>query len=156
MRLKSITKNYLITATQVYTNYDGSVWAVCNPIAVRLPENYELNTHKKFFNDKFIPNLIASDQKADSFIMDIDDYINGYWRNQLRDYHQVELHLNLDEKSFGYCYYSKYIKMFNWHTDARYEVNLSTGLMYVKESITDTLMGIILPIKLKGGVANEL
>lgn len=151
MRLKSITKNYLITDTRAYTRYDGSVWAITNTIAIRLPENHNLRGDIKFASDKFIPDLLAYDQKVDRHMMDLDRYIEEYWKLALRDYRNIELHIRIDDESFAYGYNSKYIKMFNWHTDARYSVNLSTGLMYVTESIIGTLMGIILPIKLKGG-----
>lgn len=146
MRLKSITKQYLITNTRGYTKYDGSFWAITNVVAIRLPEDYELRGSVRGLNDNFIPNLIEHDQELDSFYMDIDDYINKYWKHALRNHQHIVLHLN--DK---HAYNSKYVKMFNWHTDARYLVNLNSGLMYVKESITDVLMGLILPIKLKGG-----
>ena len=149
MRLKSITKNYLINSTRAYTRYDGSVWAITNTIAIRLPENYKPNPNLKFLQDKFIPDLLAYDQ-SDRQMMDLDTEVES-WRPILKDYHHVELHIPLGEDVFEYGYNSKYVKMFNWHTDARYSVNLSTGLMYVTESIIGTLMGIILPIKLIGG-----
>ena len=151
MRLKSITKDYLITNTRVYTRYDGSVWAIANTIAIRLPENYNLRSDIGFISDRIIPDLLAYDQKSDRQMMDLDTEVES-WRPMLKDYHHVELHIPLGEDAFEYAYNSKYVKMFNWHTDARYSVNLSTGLMYVTESIIGTLMGIILPIKLKGGV----
>ena len=152
MRLKSKTKDYLITNTRAYTRYDGSVWAITNTIAIRLPENYNLRGDIKFTGDNFIPNMLAYDQKSDRHMMDLDRYIEEYWKLALRDYRNIELHIRIDDESFNYGYNSKYVKMFNWHTDARYSINLSTGMMYVTESIVGTLMGIILPIKLKGGV----
>lgn len=150
MRLKSITKDYLIINTRAYTRYDESFWAICNPMVIRLPENYKLNPRLKFVSDKFIPDMLAYDQKSDRQMMDLDTEVES-WRPMLKDYHHVELYIPLGEDVFEYSYNSKYVKMFNWHTDARYSVNLSTGLMYVTESIIGTLMGIILPIKLKGG-----
>ena len=155
MRLKSITKNYLIKSTRAYTRYDGSVWAITNTIAIRLPENYNLRGDIKFVGDKFIPDMLAYDQKIDRHMMDLDRYIEEYWMLALRDYRNIELHIRIDDEafaeSFNYGYNSKYVKMFNWRTDARYSINLCTGLMYVTESVIGTLMGIILPIKLKGG-----
>lgn len=155
MRLKSITKDYLITNTRAYTRYDGSVWAVTNTIAIRLPKNYNLKANIKFVGDKFIPDMLAYDQKSDRHMMDLDRYVEEYWKLALRDYRNIELHIRIDDESFAesfaYGYNSKYVKMFNWHTDARYSINICTGLMYVTESIVGTLMGIILPIKLRGG-----
>lgn len=151
MRLKSITKNHLNKCTRAYTNYDGSVWALTNVMAIRLPEDYNLRGDIEFLHDKFIPNMLAYDGVHDRLMMDLDRYIEEHWKLSLRDCRDIVLHIRKDDYDCDYAYNSKYVKMFNWHTDARYRINLSTGLMYVRESITDNLMGLVLTIKLEGG-----
>ena len=141
MRLKSITKDYLIKSTRVYTRYDGSVWVVTDTIAMRLPSDY-VQCDQHMLSSKFIPDLIESSgfYSPDSFMMAVD--IES-WRPGLTCKKNTDLPLN-DQ----YKYQSKLVKLFHWRL-MDFTVSLSSGILFLHDIYNGDLCGIILPVKIR-------
>ena len=123
--------------------HDGSTWALCRTVVIRLPSWYPIPNVRKN-SDTFIQKMIDFDQK------DYEAWLTDYTPNTVYLKSQKNINLTINDQ---YSVQAKYIRMFDWRTDARFRVNIKTGLIYVYESVTDTLIGLILPFKKKEGGA---
>ena len=135
--MKTSTIRFIDEKAQGICQHDGSTWAVCPAMAIRLPSWYQAPKVREYSNT-FIQKTIDYDQKGyDSWLM---DFIPN--TAALKSRKNISLMI-----SNQYSVQAKYIRLFDWRTDARFRVNTRTGLIYVYESVTDILIGIILPIK---------
>lgn len=119
--------------------HDGSTWALCPAVAIRLPSWYPIPNVRKN-SDTFIQKMIDFDQKG------YDAWLMEYTPNTEFLKSQKNINLTINDQ---YSVQAKYVRLFDWRTDAQFRVNIKTGLIYVYESVTDTLIGLILPVKKK-------
>lgn len=137
--MKKSMINFIETKAVGYTRHDGSLWALCPATAIRLPSWFAVSTVKEM-SDKFIQNIIDYDQKDEY------TYITEFVPNTTQMKSRKNVILKINDK-FGAK--AEYIRMFDWLADARFRVNLRTGLIYVYKSMEDVLIGLILPVKIK-------
>ena len=136
--MKKSMINFIETKSIGYTRHDGSLWALCAAVAVRLPSWFTVSNVKEM-SDKFIQNMIDYDQK--------DEYthITEFVPNTTALKSRKNVILTISDV-FGVK--AEYIRLFDWNTDVYFKVNLSTGLIYVYETVLNVLIGLILPVKI--------
>ena len=137
--MKKSTINFIEKKAYAYTSYGGSFWVLCNAVAIRLPSWFTISNEKEI-SDKFIPNMINYDQN-DEFT-----YITEFVPNTTLLKSRKNVVLKINDK-FGVD--AKYIRLFDCATYAHFKVNLRTGLIYVYETVSNVLIGLILPVKIK-------
>lgn len=143
--MKTSTIRFIDEKATGVCQYDGSTWAICPAMAIRLPSWYPIPKVRQYM-DTFIRNTIDYDQEGyDSWLMDFipDTAI-------LKSRKNINLTINSQ-----YSVQAKYVRLFDWRTDARFRVNVRSGMIYVYESVTDMLIGLILPVKRKEVKDNE-
>lgn len=137
--MKKSMINFIETKAIGYTRHGGSLWALCAATAIRLPSWFTVSNVKEM-SDKFIQNMIDYDQKDE--YTHITEFVPN--TTQLKSRKNVILKIN---DKFGVD--AKYIRMFDWATYAHFKVNLRTGLIYVYETVSNVLIGLILSVKIK-------
>lgn len=143
--MKKSMINFIEKKAVGYTRHGGSLWALCAATAIRLPSWFTVPNVKEM-SDKFIQNIIDYDQ------MDENTHIMEFVPNTtlLKSKKNVVLKIN-DE--FGVD--AKYIRLYDWSTYAHFKVNIRTGMIYVYETVSNVLIGLILPVKIKKEAKNE-
>lgn len=119
--------------------HDGSTWALCAAIAIRLPSWFQPPNVTKL-NDKFIQTMIDFDLK------DLDARLMEYTPSTIWLKSQKNINLYINSQ---FAVQAKYIRLFDWRTYACFRVNIKTGLIYVYETVSNVLIGLILPVKIK-------
>ena len=137
--MKNSTIRFIDEKAVGVCQHDGSTWALCPAVAIRLPSWYPIPNVRKN-SDTFIQNMIDFDQREyDAWLMDFSPnktYLNS----------QKNINLTINDQ---YSVQAKYIRLFDWRTSAVFNVNPKTGLVYVYERMTSILIGLILPVKIK-------
>ena len=137
--MKKSMINFIEQKAIGYIRYGGSLWALCAAVAVRMPSWFLVSTVKEM-SDKFIQNMIDYDQKDE--YTHITEFVPN--TTQLKSKKNIVLKIN---DKFGVD--AKYIRLFDWNTDVHFKVNLRTGLIYVYKTVSNVLIGLILPVKIK-------
>ena len=142
--MKKSTHNYIFNYQRGFVEEPHSdhidKWAVCNCVALKLPDLYEIPMSAKILSPHFITRMLEMDNQGFTEFKTIEPV---YWEQMLKMRKKVILSVP-DTNMYGYD--SLLVKLFEYQK-CRFEVNLRSYLLYVYDD-TDELIGIILPIKM--------
>ena len=142
--MKKSAINYLNKNLKSYCHDVSGTWAICNCVAMLLPEGYiedkavketAPDFMKKLFNYDFTS---YTDLKDGSFVLpDLKTAKTIY----------VTCYTEDDFRYQKYRYNNQLIRLFDYN-DVNFMINLSTGMLYAMNE-ADNIIGVILPLVIK-------